>query len=121
MQVRVDGCQLRSGCGSRAHTSSENRTNAGRWPASSYNELRLVLLSLGAVGPRPAALKVGGGPGVAPPSSDDAAKPLPSLGGCRFSLITGNLRHSDALCTVKCSWPCFGEVGLHQHGGEGLW
>ncbi len=79
MQDRVDGCQLRSGRGSRTHTSSENRSNAGRWPSNESTGISSQ--NPGAEGPHTATLKVGRGPGTESPSSNDAAKPRPSGGG----------------------------------------
>ncbi len=60
-QVRADGCQLGSGRGSRAYTSSERRPNTGRWPTSSSIESPTIHHPE-AVG-LPATLKVGGGSG----------------------------------------------------------
>ena len=75
-QIREDGCQLRSGRGSRANTSSENRSNAGHWPTSSLSDARTP--SLGAEGPKAATLKVGRGLGTESPGGGlgaEAAKP----------------------------------------------
>src|SRR5581483_4024648 len=74
-QNRVDGCQLRSGRGSRTHTSSENRSNAGRWPSNSEPSPSQTIR---AEVRDPATLKVGRGLGTESPGGGvgvEAAKP----------------------------------------------
>jgi hypothetical protein len=127
MQGRADGCQLRSGRGSRTHTSSKNRSNAGRWPSNESGPISFQ--HLGTEGPHSATLKVGRGPGTESPASDDGTKAavlwlrkLPQVAarsngtdktgvrrtsvgtssgiggiGCRLGLIACNLRLYDEL------------------------
>jgi hypothetical protein len=61
-QVREDGCQLRSGRGGRAYTSSKSQPKADRRPSNFTH----AESSWGAA-PTIATLKVGGGSGAEPP------------------------------------------------------
>src|SRR5690348_13269287 len=97
-QGRVDGCQLRSGRGSRAYNSSEGRPKAEHWPSSSNDARKRVCV--GGEAPYIATLKVGGGSGAAPPTTSDDAQPsvltcCATPAGCRLCLIACNTRQPD--------------------------
>jgi hypothetical protein len=94
-QCRVDGCQLRSGRGSRANTSGKSRPKTEHWPSSLI--ISTTRAKRGGVARTIATLKVGGGSGAGPPSLSTAQHPPRSgRAGCRQCLIACNMRQPDA-------------------------
>lgn len=101
-QVRADGCQLRSGRGSRANNSSKNRSKAGRWSASS--SILNTTKDFSAEGTQIATLKVGRGLGTESP--DVRSKTERSRFSESSSLLDSNRHNCNTLRRPRAGRHC---------------